>query len=493
MQNLMSRRAAGVLLHPVSLPGPRAFGEIGREARNFVDFLASAGMSVWQMLPLGPTGPDRSPYQSTSAFAGNPDLIDLDLLADSGWLAAEDIYATGASRQALLRKACSIALAQEQSDTQQKFARFNDQHAHWLPAFALFEALRQESNGAPWTQWPDELKRRQPNALAAAERRLADAIRAVKFSQFVFFQQWSELRDYAHERNVSLVGDLPFFVSHDSADVWANPEAFQLTAAGEPAVVAGVPPDYFSVTGQHWGNPQYAWEQMRSNQFSWWRARVAHQQRLVDVLRVDHFRGFAATWVIPADHETAEHGAWVHSPGEELLTILQSDFGALPWIAEDLGTITADVDALRQQFLLPGMKILQFAFDSDAVNPYLPHNHEFNCVVYTGTHDNDTSCGWYAQLPESTTATLRDYYAQADVAMPWTLIQSAWRSVAQLAVVPMQDLLELGSEGRMNTPGTLQPDNWSWRFSWDDVPEPLVGRLRYLLGLYGRLCQRSID
>ncbi len=483
----MSRRTAGVLLHPVSLPGPRAAGEIGHEARNFVDFLATAGISIWQILPLGPTGPDRSPYQSTSAFAGNPDLIDLDLLADCGWLVAEDIYAANANRQTLLRQACSNVCEQEGSDAQQKFMGFVDQHAHWLQAFALFEALRRETQGASWTQWPENLKRRQPHALAAAEQRLAEEIRAIKFAQFVFFQQWSELRHYARERDVSLVGDLPFFVSHDSADVWANPQAFQLNAQGGPTVVAGVPPDYFSATGQHWGNPQYAWEHMRSDNFSWWRARVAHQQSLVDVLRVDHFRGFAATWVIPAEHKTAEHGVWVNSPGEELLTILQSDFGELPWIAEDLGTITPDVDALRQQFLLPGMKILQFAFDSDAANPYLPHNHELNSVVYTGTHDNDTSCGWYAQLPGETAARLRDYYAVNDVAMPWTLMQSAWRSVAKLAVVPMQDLLELGSEARMNTPGTVQAGNWSWRFKWEDVPQPLAGRLRHLVTLYGRL------
>ncbi len=487
MHSLMSRRTAGVLLHPVSLPGPRAAGEIGYEARNFVDFLAAAGISVWQMLPLGPTGPDRSPYQSSSAFAGNPDLIDLDLLADYGWLAAEDIYAADADRQTLLHEACQQMCAQQEGAAQQNFSSFIDQHAHWLQAFALFEVLRQEAQGAPWTQWPEELKRRQPTALTAAEQRLAEEIRVTKFTQFVFFKQWSELRHYAHERNVSLVGDLPFFVSHDSADVWAKPESFQLNDQGEPTVVAGVPPDYFSATGQHWGNPQYAWQQMRSNQFAWWRARVAHQQRLVDVLRVDHFRGFAATWVIPADHETAEHGSWIDSPGEELLTILQSDFGELPWIAEDLGTITPDVDALRQQFLLPGMKILQFAFDSDAANPYLPHNHEPNSVVYTGTHDNDTSCGWYAQLPAETAARLQDYYALADVAMPWTLMQSAWRSVAKLAVVPMQDLLELGSEARMNTPGTVQAGNWSWRFNWEDVPQPLAERLRHLVALYGRL------
>lgn len=487
MRSLMSRRTAGVLLHPVSLPGPRAFGEIGREARNFVDFLAAAGVAVWQLLPLGPTGADRSPYQSTSAFAGNPDLIDLDVLTDYGWLAAEDIYAEGMSRQELLRKACRSFREREQGEAQEDFWAFIDQHAHWLQAFALFTVLRHEANGAPWTQWPEELKRRRPDALAAAEQRLAEEIRYIQFEQFVFFRQWSDLRNYAHERNVSLVGDLPFFVSHDSADVWAYPEGFQLNEHGEPAVVAGVPPDYFCATGQHWGNPQYAWEHMRGTEFSWWRARVAHQQQLVDVLRVDHFRGFAATWVIPADHETAEHGYWVASPGEELLTQLRSDFGELPWIAEDLGTITPDVEALRQQFLLPGMKILQFAFDSDATNPYLPHNHEANAVVYTGTHDNDTSCGWYAQLPDEIEAKLREYYALTEIDMPWTFVQSAWRSVARLAVVPMQDLMQLGSEARMNTPGTVNASNWSWRFSWDEVPQPLAARLRHLVGIYGRL------
>ncbi|MGI9285148.1 MAG: 4-alpha-glucanotransferase [Pseudomonadales bacterium] len=487
MQSLMTRRGAGVLLHPISLPGPRAFGEIGREARNFVDFLAAAGFSVWQMLPLGPTGADRSPYQSTSAFAGNPELIDLDMLVDIGWLQSDDIYVAGLSRRKLLRKACRCVQEQEAAEQRENFTAFVDQHAYWLQDFALFTVLRYEANGVAWTQWPETLKRRDPTALAAAEGRLAEEMLYIQFEQFVFFQQWNDLRNYAHERNVSLVGDLPFFVSHDSADVWAYPEGFQLNKLGEPAVVAGVPPDYFCATGQHWGNPQYAWEHMRSTGFSWWRARVDHQQHLVDVLRVDHFRGFAATWVIPAENETAEHGQWVASPGEELLGHLQSDFGELPWIAEDLGTITPDVDTLRQKFHLPGMKILQFAFDSDASNPYLPHNHDPNCVVYTGTHDNDTSCGWYVQLSAETEGKLRDYYALTETAMPWTLIQSALRSVAQLAVVPMQDLLQLDSDARMNIPGTVNSNNWSWRFDWEQVPQPLAARLRHLVGIYGRL------
>ncbi len=487
MQRLMSRRAAGVLLHPVSLPGPRSFGEIGREAHNFIDFLAAAGFSVWQFLPLGPTGADRSPYQSTSAFAGNPELIDLDVLADSGWLQAEDICAAGLDRHELLRKAYHCLHELAVSEQHEKLTAFIEQHAYWLQDFALFTALRHEANGVSWTQWPEELKRREPGALMAAKRRLAKEILYVQFEQFVFFQQWNALRDHAHEKNVSLVGDLPFFVSHDSADVWAYPEGFQLNENGTPAVVAGVPPDYFSATGQYWGNPQYDWDNMRATDFCWWRTRIDHLQRLVDVLRVDHFRGFAATWVIPAEHETAEHGQWVAAPGEELLAHLQSAFGDLPWIAEDLGTITPDVEALRQNFHLPGMKILQFAFDSDASNPYLPHNHVPNCVVYTGTHDNDTSCGWYAQLPAGTKAKLCDYYALTEATMPWTLIQSALRSVAQLAVVPMQDLLQLDSEARMNTPGTMNSGNWSWRFNWDEVPPSLAVQLRHLVGMYGRL------
>lgn len=486
----IEKRRAGLLLHPTSLPGDLAQGDMGHEAYRFIEFLAASGMGVWQMLPLGPTHEDGSPYQCLSVHAGNPLLISLDWLVDQGWLIkpelSEDLSTTRQYRLTCLRQAYAGFTVNQDKSSRQAYADFKRQQAHWLDDYALYIALRREQQESPWWTWSRGERDRDMGAIQKARQRLADEIEQVQFEQYVFFCQWHELRDFAHKNGVLLFGDMPIFVAHDSAEVWAHPEYFTIDATGQAEKVAGVPPDYFSETGQYWGNPHYRWDRLQSDRFRWWIQRMRTQLELFDLIRIDHFRGFEAYWEIPAEAETAIEGHWVKAPGKALLRVLNDTFHSLPLVAEDLGTITPEVDELRQSFNLPGMKILQFAFDGNPHNPYLPHNHEVNCVVYTGTHDNDTTLGWYEGLAADQRHRMEDYLGYSvQENMPWPLIRAALASVAQMAILPMQDVMNLGSGHRMNTPGTIE-GNWNWRFQWQQVPPHLAQHLRHLNHIYGR-------
>ncbi|KAA3626204.1 MAG: 4-alpha-glucanotransferase [Proteobacteria bacterium] len=484
----LDRRRAGVLLHPASLPGGVDNGDLGPDAHRFIDWLADAGFSVWQMLPVGPTHRDRSPYQSFSVHAGNPQLISLDRVQKQGWLTEaerERTDATETARVHALRSARKRFEQHAEPGEKTAFVAFVNETAHWLEDYALFQALRAEQGERPWWEWPAPLRTRDAQALQAARQRLAEAIGQQRFEQYLFFSQWWALRDHARSRGVKLFGDLPIFVAHDSAEVWARPDLFMLDEEGHARFVAGVPPDYFAADGQRWGNPLYNWDRMTAEGFTWWEQRLATQLRLFDWVRVDHFRGFQACWQIPASSATAREGRWVEVPGEVLFEWLHARFESLPLIAEDLGHITPEVHTLRRRFGLPGMCILQFAFDGDSSNPYLPHNHRSNRVVYTGTHDNDTTVGWYAALPEETRQRLLAYLGHPQETMPWPLIRAALRSVARLAVVPLQDLLALDREHRMNTPGTSE-GNWNWRFEWSRLEALDTKWLAGLLQSYGR-------
>lgn len=475
---LLGRRRTGILLHPTSLPG----GTLGEDAFRFVDFLHDAGQTVWQTLPLGPTHEDGSPYLALSVHAGGPRLICRPECEARGWL-GEDV---AQDSDDWLQATCAGFQTHASAEDREAFECFCTEQGHWLDDFALFVAIRQSRQGQAWTDWPVGLRDRQPQALARAGVRLADLVQRVRFEQFCFFRQWHALKRYANERGVLMFGDMPIFVAHDSADVWAHREYFQLDRQGRAKVVAGVPPDYFSETGQRWGNPLYDWDRLKSDGFRWWLERMHTQLALFDLVRIDHFRGFEAYWAIPAKEPTALGGRWVKAPGEALFETLRACFDELPLVAEDLGVITPEVDALRHRFELPGMKILQFAFDGGPQNPYLPHNHQPDYVVYTGTHDNDTTLGWYASLSDETRRYVEAYLGHPAEPMPWALIRCALSSVARLAIIPLQDLLELGNEHRMNRPGTTE-GNWQWRFSWEQLRPETIDRLRGLTGLYGRL------
>ncbi len=490
---VLSRRRAGILLHPTSLPatasevGRELLGTLGPEAYRFVDFLQAAQISVWQVLPLGPTLDDLSPYMSTSVHAGNPHLISLDLLREWGWLDDGGVP-DHTSRQVRLDIAHEGFEARASEHDRQEYGEFCERHRAWLDDYATYQALRHDFQRKPWFQWPQALRDRDPQALSETCERLRPCIEQVRFEQFVFFRQWLSLKHYANERGIDLFGDMPIFVSHDSADVWAHREYFDLDADGRPITIAGVPPDYFSATGQRWGNPHYRWGRMAEDGYLWWIKRMRTALELFDLVRIDHFRGFEAYWSIPGDAETAIEGRWVPGPGNALFKALQAAFPYLPVVAEDLGVITPEVEALREYWNFPGMKILQFAFDGSADNPYLPHNHRNNAVVYTGTHDNDTTPGWVQQLGDGSKHYICDYLGCNAASLPWGLIRAAVASTARLAVVPLQDFLGLGSEARMNVPGE-QEGNWRWRFAWGEVPEDLHGRIRHLLRLYGRAPQ----
>ena len=449
----LERRRAGVLLHPSALAaGDR--GPLGAAARAFIDWLASAGFSVWQVLPLGPTGRDASPYWARSDHAGNPALLD--------WAEAPDADA-------------------ERGD----FERFCAAAADWLEDYALFEALAAAHGGAAWWEWPAAERDREPAALAAARAALAAQLDARRREQWVFERQWSALRHYAAAQGVLLFGDLPIYVAPDSAAVWAARAQFQLDARGQPTAVAGVPPDYFSDDGQLWGNPLYDWEQGRRDGFAFWRARLARQLERFDLVRIDHFRGLAAHWSVPAGAATAREGQWMPTPGEELLATLGAAFGDLPVVAEDLGVITPDVDALRRAFDLPGMRVLQFGFDGSPDNPHLPHNYTRHTVAYSGTHDNDTTLGWYRSLDAATAARVDAYLGSTPGDMPRALLRAVLASVAELAIVPAADLLELGSEARFNTPGKVG-GNWNWRLPRGALTPVLAGEYARLNHRYGR-------
>lgn len=497
---MFTQRRSGILLHPTSLPGPQPIGSLGKEAYDFIDFLVEAKQSIWQILPLGPTGYGDCPYSCFSAFAGNPYLINLLRLTDTGDLKKSDLpapYASGdtvdfamAHRKILplLKLAGENFRNNQNQERQQQFDHFCHEQAFWLNDYALYQALRQNQDNKSWQDWPEEIRLRQPGALEHYKSTLEPEIFWHKYLQFIFFDQWFVLKQYANEKGVKIFGDLPIFVAEDSADVWANQHLFHLDEHGKPTLVAGVPPDYFSNTGQRWGNPLYNWERMTEHQYSWWLSRFRWNFDLFDFLRVDHFRGFASCWAIPANHPTAEHGEWLTAPGEKLFNRLKEAFDPLPIIAEDLGLITPDVIQLRDQFNFPGMKILQFAFDSGPDNPYLPHNLTCDSVTYTGTHDNNTSLGWWHSLDAAGKQRIKDYLRHPCRDMPWPLIETALASVSLMAILPMQDVLSLPSTSRMNTPGT-SAGNWQWRMCHNDLTHILSERLANLSYLYGRnLC-----
>lgn len=492
-------RPAGILLHPTSLPGPYGIGDLGPAAHAFVDFLARAGQQRWQILPLNPTGFGDSPYASPSAFAGNPLLISPDLLVAQGLLTQDDLADApctspdrvpfGPVREwklAVLRRAFARFERQGSSEMKAALEEFARAQADWLEDYLLFTVIRERFNWAVWTQWPTDLRTRRPFALDQARRELAEELRFQRFLQFLFFRQWAELRQAANQRGIRIIGDVPIFVAHDSADVWAHQELFLLDRTGQPTVIAGVPPDYFSPTGQRWGNPLYNWERVAEEGYAWWIARMRAALALVDIVRIDHFRGFVAAWHVPAEEETAEHGRWVPGPGEALFAALRRAIDPLPIIVEDLGVITPDVDALRERLGYPGMKVLQFAFDSGPHNIFLPHTYERRCVVYTGTHDNDTTVGWYRSRNAAEKRRVRRYLGCNGRDISWDLMRLAWASVAETAIAPLQDVLALGSEARMNFPGRPS-GNWGWRFRADALTEQHAERLRDLTETYGRL------
>ncbi|MGB2831681.1 MAG: 4-alpha-glucanotransferase [Methylotenera sp.] len=478
--SLLNQRRAGVLLHISSLPSPHYVGDLGEEAYRFVDFLHSIGASVWQTLPINMPHADNSPYQALSAFAGNPDFISLELLHEQGLLLRKkDTQGLITSKSQLLAdayEAFKIRVQKSelsQKKAQQAFTKFCKEQAHWLNDFALFLALRAKFNHAGWSFWPEAYKNRHPATLKQVRKELAYEIAVIQFTQYLFFTQWLNLKAYAAKKNVYLFGDIPIFVAYDSADVWVQPHLFKLDTDKNMAVVAGVPPDYFSATGQRWGNPHYDWEAMAADGFSWWVQRMATQSELFDIVRIDHFRGLEAAWEIPANEDTAINGQWVLAPGDALLAAIKAALPAICLVAEDLGIITDEVDALRNKYNLPGMKILQFAFGGTEDNPYLPQNIEENSVAYTGTHDNDTTLGWYNTLDdgqrEHVLAYLRLTHSdQYEPDMPKDLVDIVLESNANLAIIPMQDILALDSSHRMNTPGTCY-GNWHWRFNWQQL------------------------
>ena len=490
----LDRRRSGILLHPTSLPGPHGSGDFGPAALHFVDWLVAAGQSVWQMLPLNPIGPGNSPYASVSAFAGSPLLVAMEPLVDKGWLAPigageiarfnerqVDFGRVTGWRMGKLREAARRFFERADAADRDAFAAFCNAQAHWLDDYALFmaidEATSATSGFVAWPQWEAPLARRQPRALAAARLKHREAVDFWRFVQWCFDAQWHAVRHHANERGVLLLGDLPIFVAHHSADCWARPDLYLLDANLDPAVVAGVPPDYFSVTGQRWGNPLYDWAAMQRDGYAWWIARVRRQLELADWLRIDHFRGFAGYWEIPAASETAVDGRWAPGPGGSLFEALQRDLDRLPLIAEDLGVITPDVEALRDRFGLPGMRVLQFAFGGDAEHLYLPHNYIANACAYTGTHDNDTLAGWWRTAPPRERDFAEIYLGCGDDDAHWAAIRAVGQSVARLVMFQLQDVLGLDSAHRMNTPGSQ--NCWSWRFTWDMVgPDAGTGLAR---------------
>jgi 4-alpha-glucanotransferase len=500
-------RAAGILLHPTSLPGPHGIGDLGAASYRFVEVLEAARQTIWQMMPLGPVGLGNSPYAASSAFAGFPLLIALDQLQGRGWLDEGDLHApdfppdwvqfdeAATFKTERLRKAFGGYEQQATADDRAAFASFLERHRAWLDEYALFMALKDRHDGAGWMNWERPLALREPAALAKARADLAHDVRYHQWVQWIFFDQWAQVRTYANDRGITIVGDIPIYVAWDSADVWVHRDQFQMDDE-QPRVVAGVPPDAFSKTGQRWGNPIYDWDRMAATGYRWWLDRFKATLELVDTVRLDHFRGFAAYWAVPADEETAINGAWVPGPGKALFDAIEAELGHIPMIVEDLGEITPDVIVLRESLGFPGMKVLQFAFGDDAhgipkgENPYLPHTYEPGCVVYTGTHDNDTTVGWLTNLSDEERASVLRYIGTDGSRIARDLARLAHQSVATAAIIPLQDLLELGSEARMNVPG--RPDaNWTWRYQDGMIQPHQIEWLAALTAATGRWTDRS--
>ena len=492
-------RRSGIILHPTSLPGPYGIGTLGQEAFNWINFLSDSGQHLWQVMPLGPTGYGDSPYQCFSAFAGNPYLINLEKLVEEGLLSADDkvedpgFPATHVDygpviswKLERLAKAYDNYADGATAEQKKRFKAFCKAQAYWLDDYALFMAVKEAHEGVAWNAWDEAIRVREEKALKSWTKKLKPEIERQKVWQWLFSEQWSAVRAYANSKDIEIIGDIPIFIAFDSADAWANRELFYIDAKGNPELVAGVPPDYFSATGQRWGNPLYRWKEMKKSGYSWWIDRFKSTLEFVDIIRVDHFRGFEAYWEIPASEPTAVKGKWVKGPGQSFFDAISKAFENAPIIAEDLGVITPGVEALRDDNNLPGMNVLQFAFAADASDPYLPHNYIPNSVVYTGTHDNDTTRGWYTQASEAERDLVRRYLARGDDNVVWELVRLAFASVANTAVIPLQDALNLGSEARMNTPGQAA-GNWSWRFSWEQIPHWIAPQLKELSELYGRI------
>ena len=504
-------RSSGILLHPTSLPGKYGIGTLGREAYDFIDFLVKANQKLWQICPLGPTGYGNSPYSCFSAFAGNPLLISLETLAEQGFLLEQD-YKYGLSEKVsdidfsqvikgkypLLKEAFENFQSTATNLQKRELAEFRSDNSYWLEEYSLFMALKHENEEKPWFDWAEPLRMHQPAAVTSARNRLEPEIEFHIFLQFVFFNQWLKLKGYANSHGVNIIGDIPLYVAHDSVDAWSNHQYFLYDRNRNPELVGGVPPDYFSETGQLWGNPIYNWKKQEKGGYSWWLKRIQFNLKCYDIVRIDHFRGFSQYWAVPFGEKTAIRGEWCPGPGEKLFQVLKEKFGPLPIIAEDLGFITEDVLKLRDKFNLPGMKILQFAFDSEegSGDEFLPHNYDKNCVVYTGTHDNDTVLGWYAAAREKDRHYASDYLnipaedrhfhkKKWKKTLPWSFIRAAWASTAVFAITPLQDVLGLENEARMNLPGTSE-GNWLWRYREKDLTDELAGRLMEITRIYQR-------
>ena len=485
------QRRAGVLLHPTSFPGEMKNGDIGHQAYRFIEFLSSNGFKVWQMLPLGPTHDDKSPYQCLSSHAGSPSLISLDWLQDKNWLDKNKIVLDlddQAYRKECLQQAEKNFYQANNPTWIKRLEEFEQENNYWLDDYAIFMALKSRNQNKPWYDWPEEERHRDVHLMNKIRELLKENIKQTIFEQFVFFTQWHEIRVYAKKHQVELFGDLPIFVARDSADVWAQKDNFLIDSDGQMKFIAGVPPDAFSETGQRWGNPLFDWEHMRSSNFNWWKQRFKTQLALFDIVRIDHFRGLQACWHIPGEDDTAINGKWVEVPGREMLSELYASFDHLPLVAEDLGVITDPVIELKNDFNMPGMKVLQFAFDGNNENPHLSHNHQVDDVVYTGTHDNDTTLGWISNKENYNRAYLEDYINlkfNSDEDGVLAIIRMAMSSVSFLSVMPMQDLLMLNSTSRMNVPGTVG-ENWDWRFDWHQVRPDIIKKISHYMKLFQR-------
>ena len=496
----MFERSSGILLHPTSLPGKYGIGSLGKEAYKFVDFLKKSNQKLWQIFPLGPTGYGDSPYQCFSTFAGNPYLIDFDLLIEQNLLAEEDLKGIdfggneeyidyGAiynQKYPLLRKAYENFKANENKELKEKLENFKAENSSWLDDYSLYISLKNHFNGLPWNEWEDDIRTRKESAINKYKVELANEIEYHNFIQFLFFTQWNNVKKYANDNGIKIIGDIPIFVAVDSSDAWANPEIFLFDPELKPVKVAGVPPDYFSATGQLWGNPLYDWDKLKELNYKWWVDRVRANLSTCDIIRIDHFRGFEAYWAVPYGDDTAINGQWVKGPGIDLFNKIKEELGDLPIIAEDLGLMTQGVIDLRDATGFPGMKILGFAFDSNEENEYLPHTYTKNCVVYTGTHDNDTLIGWFTKAKEEDKQVARNYLnSHSDDEIHWDALRGAWSSVANMAIAPIQDFLGLGSEARINTPG-LASGNWQWRLKDGVLTDELAERIAKLTKVYSR-------
>lgn len=495
---LLKERASGILLHPTSLPGKYGIGTLGQGAFSFIDFLVKARQKYWQILPLGPTGFPDSPYQCFSAHAGNTNLIDLELLVRKHLLKQEDLDgipdpdegkvdfgSLQTTRAPLLEKAF-VAFTEHADHTEKlRLRNFIKDQSHWITDYALFRALKEYFHQKPWYLWDEPVKGKEPEAIKHFQSALQNRTDYHKFLQYLFFIQWIDVKGYAHKKKIRIIGDIPLYIALDSADAWANPELFEFDEKRIPIRVGGVPPDYFSETGQLWGNPLFRWDILKKTGYKWWIERIKTNLFLFDIIRIDHFRGFAAYWAVPYSEKTAINGKWIPGPGKDFFKTLQKEFIDLPIIAEDLGVITPDVEELRDGFNLPGMKILEFAFDSSEANDYLPHNYLKKCVVYTGTHDNDTVVGWFMNLEEKDREYVLDYLNSDGADINWSFIRLAWASVANTAIVPMQDLLGLNSSGRMNLPGTTT-NNWTWRAKTGDFNDEIAEKLAHMTLIYER-------